>query len=300
MPNITPTVAQYFIPEIWAQRALEILRGNIVLARLVARDSADDRFVTGDVLHIPYPGTFTAQNKAAGSTVTLQAPTGSEVTVTLDKHKEVSFLIEDVARAQANQNIMDRYLNAAVPAIANAIEDDLFALYTSLTSSVGTSGTDISAATVRSARKKLNDNLAPVAPRVLIISPKDEIALLADSNLGAYFANARAEAVAEGSIGRLYGFDVYMSQRVPVVSGTPNSTKNLALHPEAFILAMRALPEPPAGTGVFATTVRDPDSDLVIRVQFAYNPSYLGLQVTLDVLYGVAVLRNALGCVVLS
>lgn len=301
MANITTTTAAAFIPEIWAQRALEVMRANVVLAKLVTKDTDVAAFQYGDVLHIPYPGTFTANDKAANSAVTLQTPTGgADISVTLNKHKEVSFLIEDPARAQANQDLMDRYINAAVPALVEAIESDLFALYSSITASVGTSGTDISASTIRSARKKLNDNKVPLQPRHLVISPKDEIALLGDSNLATYFANARSEAIAQGAIGQLYGFTVWMSQLVPVVAGTPNSTKNLAFHPEFAILAMRALPEPPAGAGARSAAIRDPESGLVIRVTSAYNPTYLGVQVTLDVLYGVALLRDDAAVVVLS
>jgi hypothetical protein len=300
MANITTTVAQYFIPEIWAQRALEVLRANIVLARLVTKDTDVAAFQVGDILHIPYPGTFTANDKAAGGSVSLQTPTGgSEVQVTLDKHKEVSFLVEDPVRAQANQDVLDRYVNAAATALAEQIESDLMGLYASLSTSIGTSGTDITAATVRQARKALNDARVPQNDRHLVISSKDEIALLGDSNLASYFAFNRV-GVPDGAIGRLYGFTIWMSQLVKVVSGTPNSTKNLAFHREAFILAMRGLPEPPPNSGARAATIRDPESGLVLRVLYAYNPTYLGVQVTMDVLYGVKVLRDAAGVVVLS
>jgi len=301
MPNITTTTAANFIPEIWANRALEVLRANIVLAKLVTRDTDITSFQVGDILHIPYPGTFTANPKSAGSTVTVQTPTGgSEVQVTLNKHIEVSFVVEDAARAMANQDLLDRYLNAAVPALAQQIESDLFGLYTGISTSVGTSGQAITAATVRSARQKLNENKCPLSPRHLVVSSADEIALLGDSNLATYFAMARSQGISDGSIGSLYGFQVWMSQLVPVVTGTPNSTKNLAFHPEALILAMRGLPEPPANSGAQATTLRDPESGLVLRVLYAYNPSYLGVQVTIDVLYGVQVLSAAKACVVLS
>jgi len=300
MANVTTTVAQYFIPEIWAQEALSVLRSNIVLAKLVAKDTDVATFNRGDVLHIPYPGTFSAKDKAADGTVTLQTPSGgTEVQVTLNKHKEVSFLIEDVVRAQENQDVMRRYVESAAIALAEQIETDLFSLYASLSNSVGTAGTDISAATIRSARKTLNDNKIPMTNRHLVISSKDEAALLADSNLASYFAH-RTQAIPEGALGRLYGFTVWMSQLVPVVSGTPDTTNNLAFHPEAFILAMRALPEPPANTGARAAVIRDPQSGLVLRVLYAYNPNYLGVQVTMDVLYGVKVLRDAAGVLVLS
>ena len=300
MPNVTTTDAAQFIPEIWAQTALEVLRANIVLARIVTKDTDVAAFNVGDVLHIPYPGTFTAQDKAANTAVTLQVPSGgADVQVTLNKHKEVSFLVEDVVRAQANQDVIQRYVSSAAVAIAEQIESDLFALYASLTSTVGTDGTDITADTVRQARKALNDNKVPQSDRHLVVSSKDEIALLGDSSLSNYFAFNRV-GVPDGAIGRLYGFTIWMSQLVPVVTGTPNSTKNLALHKEAFILAMRSLPEPPPDTGARAAAVRDPETGLVIRAVMAYNPSYLGVQVTLDVLYGVKVLRGTHGIVVLS
>ena len=300
MANVTTSIASQFIPEVWAQTALDVLRSNIVLARLVTKDTDVSAFNVGDVLHIPYPGTFSAQDKAANTSVTLQTPTGgSEVQVALNKHKEVSFLVEDVVRAQANQEVLQRYVNSAAIALAEQIESDLFALYASLTNSVGTDGTDITAETVRQARKALNDNKVPQNDRHLVISSKDEIALLGDSTLANYFAYNRV-GVPDGAIGRLYGFTIWMSQLVPVVTGTPDSTKNLAIHKEAFILAMRGLPEPPPNTGATAATVRDPESGMVIRAIMAYNPTYLGVQVTLDVLYGATVLRDTHGVVVLS
>lgn len=303
MANITQSIADTagFIPQVWAQRALDVLRANMVLARLVTKDSDFEPAFVGKTLNIPYPGTFTAQDKAADTPINPQTPTGgATVQVTLNKHKAVDFLVEDVARAQARPDLLDRYIRPAALAIAEAVENDLFALYTGLSTSVGTSGTDLTAATVRAARKTLNDKRVPQDTRYLVISPKDEISLLSDSSLQSYFAFARAQGVAEGSLGRLYGFDVYMSQLVPVVAGTPNSTKNLAFHREAFILATRPFMDPPAATGVQAATVRDLDTGLVIRVLYTYDMSHRGVRVGLDILYGVAELRDAAGVVVLS
>ena len=90
MANITRTMADTagFIPQAWAQRALDILRTNIVLARLVTKDQSFEPGWRGKTLNIPYPGTFTAQDKAADAQATVQTPTGgATVSVTLNKHK---------------------------------------------------------------------------------------------------------------------------------------------------------------------------------------------------------------------
>jgi len=300
MANITRTSAASFVPQIWANTALEILRSKVVLAKLVTRDSDIAAFQVGDTLNIPYPGAFVANDKAANTAVTLQVPTATTTSVQLNKHKEASFIVEDAARALANQDIMQRYMEAAIIPIAEQIESDLLGLYSSFSNSVGTSGTDITATTIRSARKKLNDLKAPTDNRALVVSTKDEIAILGDSTLQTFFAFAQAQAPQEGSIGRLYGFDVYVSQLVPVVAGTPNSTKNLAFNPGAIILAMRGLPDAPAGSGAQTAVVQDPVSGLSLRVTTAYNAANLGVQVTVDVLYGVAKLRDEKAVVVLS
>jgi hypothetical protein len=300
MANITRTSAGSFIPQIWANTALEILRNRVVLAKLVTRDSDIAAFQVGDTLNIPYPGAFTANDKSANTAVTLQTPTATTTSVVLNKHKEASFLIEDAARATANQDIIQRYMEAAIVPIAEQIETDLLALYSGFSNSVGTSGTDITAATIRAARKKLNDTKAPIDNRALVVSTKDEISILGDSTLQSFFAFAQAQTVKDGSIGHLYGFDVYVSQLVPVVTGSPNSTKNLAFNPGAIILAMRGLPDAPAGTGAQTSVVQDPVSGLSLRVTMAYNASNLGVQVTVDVLYGVAKLRDEKAVVVLS
>ena len=300
MADITQTVVAPFIPQIWANTALEILRNKVVLAKLVTRDSDIAAFQVGDTLNIPYPGVFVANDKAANTPVTLQVPTATTTSVVLNKHKEASFLVEDAARALSNQDVMARYMEAAVIPIAEQIESDLLGLYTGFTNTVGTSGTDLTAAVLRSTRKLMNDNKVPQDNRAVIISDKDEIALLGDSTLSTYFAYSQSQGIKEGSIGRLYGFDLYQSQLVPVVAGTPSSTKNLAFDPGAIILAMRGLPDAPAGSGAQTSVVNDPVSGLSLRCNIAYNAANLGVQVTIDVLYGVAKLRNEKAVVVLS
>ena len=298
--NITRVSAANFIPTILANSALEVLRAYIVMAQRVTKDSDIAPFSVGDTLNIPFPGTFVANDKVANAPVTYQVPTGTTTSVVLNKHKETSFILEDVATALANQSLMDRYMTAAVIPIAEQIETDIIGTYSQFTNTTGTSGTNLNFATLVATRKLMNDNKVSKLNRFMLISDKDEAALITDPSLQAYFAYNQTQALTDGVIGNVAGFQLLPSQLVPVVAGTPNSTKNFAFDPGAVILAMRGLPAAPVGSGANSSVVTDAVSGLTIRCTVAYNASLLGTQVTFDVLYGVAKLRNEKGVSVLS
>lgn len=303
MANVNNAAVGPFIPEIWANEALEILRSNIVLAPLVTRDTdITNAFSVGSKLHIPYAGTLVANDKTTNTPVTKQVPTSTDTTVTLNKHKEATVVVEDFTAAQANPVLMQSLIRAQIVALAEQIETDLFATYTAFSGTLGTSGTDLTAATVRAVNKKFTDNKIQRGNRHLVLSTKDSTALLADPNLAQFFAyNAGRGELTNGLItSDLYGVSIHESQLVPVVAGTPNSTKNLAFDPGAIIMASRRLPDAPQGTGAVQSVVTDPVSGLALRVTMSYNADNLGVQVTMDTLYGVAKLRDEKGFVVLA
>lgn len=225
---ITQSVANSdgFIPSIWAQEALPVLRNNLALAKVVAKDSdfGEGAFATvGQTLNIGYAGTFTAQDKTANTLLTASVPSGgTSAAVTLNKYKVVPFVVENIAQAQSNQNLMNRLLEPAIVALAEAVENDLFALSNSFSAaSIGTIGSDMSSASVRSAQKQLNISKAPANDRYLVMSPKDLAALEADNTLQNYFNFSAPGVVEDGSFGRsLYGFTPVMSQLVPQSSAS--------------------------------------------------------------------------------
>lgn len=294
--TIDTTQAQYFIPELWANTALEILRSNIVIAPRVTSDSDVASFTRGDVLHIPYPGTLAAYAKSAGTAYTLSQPTGeTEVQVTLDQHYAVSFVIEDVVAAQANQDLMTNYSAAAAIALAENIEGALFTTLTGSSKNYGTYGTDLSFDGLLGAWKTMTDNKCPAGQRFAAISTKDIVKLVGDTDIQNWAAFSRGNQIASSplNLGPLAGFDeVLASQLVPVVAATPDQTKNVAWRRDGAILAMRGLPTPPAGTGAVAANVRDPESGIVLRSLMSYNASVGGVQVTLEALYGTKILQN--------
>lgn len=297
--TISPTEAADFIPEIWAQSAIEILRANIVVTPRILRDSDVASFTVGDKLNIPYPGTLAASAKAFNTAYTLAQPSNADtITVELSNHQAVSIVIEDISRAQANQDLMARYGEAAAVALAEKVEGDVIAEIQTATNTDGTSayGTDLSAATLQKVWKAMTDNKAPEDGRNLIVSTKDAIALIGDSDLTTYFAFAKSQAVSNGpsALGSVYGLDIFASQLIVTDTGpSPDETKNVAFRRDGAIIAFRGMPDPPAGSGAVAANVRDPQSGVVMRVVMAYRADLGGVQVTYEVLYGVKKLNEA-------
>lgn len=291
--TISITQAQAFIPTIVANSALERLRLYTVLPRLVSTDADfTGAFTVGQTLNIPFMAAVTANQKTSGTPVTIQNPGSNQVQVTLDQHWEVSTIVEDIAASMANQSLIDRFVDNAVQALAEQLETSIFAaMNTGATVAVGSYTNDLSYATVLAARQAMNDNRVPMMRRNLVISPKDETALKSDPALQAYFSYGQNQIV-QGSIGRLEGFDVYVSQAVPVSGVT--DVNNFAWHPQGIVLAVRQLASAPAGSGVQQDVVRDSETGLAMRATLAYRPEFLGWQITLDMLWGVALTTTAL------
>ncbi len=217
MATITQSIsdASGFSPIAWALEALPVLRRNLVLCKAISMDTdISESGWQGKTLNIPYPGTFVAQDKTAGTPVTPQAPTGNATTaLTLSKHKVVDFLVEDYAAAQASSMLMQRYIQPAIVAIAEQIETDLFTMLANLSlTPVGTAGTNLNAATLFAAMKTLNIAKAPQTGRSVVISAKDQAAVLQDTTLQNYFAFSQPTDLEEGKFGRFGGMDIYMSQ----------------------------------------------------------------------------------------
>ena len=72
------------------------------------------------------------------------------------------------------------------------------------------------------------------------------------------------------------------------------TTHNLAFTKDALGLVVRRLPQPLPGTGAIAEYAEL--GNFGMRVTMSYQPNTLAQQFTVDVLYGVGVLRNASGC----
>ena len=282
----TTTTGDVFIPEIWSAEVLRATERALVMAAKVKRY---DTLVQnrGDTIHIPNLSNLTANDKTANTQVTLQAPTETETVIAIDQHKEASFLVEDLLNVQSNYDLMGEYTNKAGYAIAQAVDSDLLALYSGLTTTdQGTYGSDIGDAEILGAIEQLDLADAPLEDRCLVIFPTQKTAIAKLEKfvkadwLGQYQLPTPVSVGPESRFywGEIYGVPVYYTNQVPQTAGTPTQTHNILFHKEAFALALQQSP----------------------RTQSDYIIEYLGNLVVCDVIYGVKVLRSDFGVEVRS
>ena len=125
--QVTTSVANNFIPELWSDEVIGAYKSNLVVANLVNKLSHKGK--KGDTIYIPVPARGAASAKAANTQVTLSAATNTAVTVSINKHYEYSKLIEDIAEVQSLASMRKFYTDDAGYALAKQVDTDLVTLW---------------------------------------------------------------------------------------------------------------------------------------------------------------------------
>jgi hypothetical protein len=150
--HVTTTTAAVMIPEIWSSRVNDFYRANLKAAAFF-EDWSEDVSEGGDIIHKPNVSEMTANNKAVGSEVTLNAPTETDVDLTINTHKEVSFIIEDAVKSKikSSYRIQETYAKNAGYTVAATLEDALLGLFSGFSQTVGDSSTALNDSNIRQA-----------------------------------------------------------------------------------------------------------------------------------------------------
>lgn len=297
MPLMTDANVTNAIVKLVAAEALEALMGNLVMGKLVNRSYEPMLAQAGDTVNVPIPAVLAANDLTRGSAVVTQAVSLGNAQIVLNKHKEATFNIPDVTRALASPDLIKTYLEPATIAIAEAIEGDLLALYSSFTTNatLGSSGTTITEALIDAAETALFAQKIPQGqPKFLVVNGDTYGAIRQISRFSEMQTYGNGlDAIGNGNVGKIKDFFVFRSQFVKQTGSGPTSTHNIAFARDAIALAMRRLPQPMPGTGAIAEYAEM--GNFGVRVTMSYQPNTLSQQFTVDALYGCAVLRNAFG-----
>ena len=295
--QVTTTIANNFIPELWSDEVIGAYKSNLVVANLVTKLSHKGK--KGDTIHIPVPARGSASAKAANTQVVLSAATNTVVNISIDQHYEYSKLIEDIAEVQSLASMRKFYTDDAGYALATQVDTKLFGMAEGLqggtvggtgaasweTAVIGSIGTtaytgnssnaaDITDAGIRKMILTLDNADVPMDNRSLVMPPIAANDLLGINRFTEQQFIGSGDAIKTGKIGQIYGVDVFITSNAPAASGNSGADRvGMLLHKDALVLA----------------------EQLGVRSQTQYKQEYLGDLFTSDTIYGVGELRNDAG-----
>jgi hypothetical protein len=231
------------VPEVWSAKMIVARENYLVAAKVVMR--ADDEVANfGDVIHFPEVGDATATEVSPGTDVSYQAFNDSEVTITINKHYESSFLVHDRFSAQTKYRYADKKAEKCGYALGKTVDSAILALYSSAANNVGSGSAAISELNIIKANRLLDSADVPADDRHFIIESYGKAQMNDIDNFVQYQITGKASpAVTTGKrgygYGDIWGVTVHVSNNVPVEAATPAVVHGLFLHREAIGLAIQ-------------------------------------------------------------
>lgn len=226
MANVTITTSATFIDQVWSPELNRAVQFDVVVSALFDdKSSLVDSH--GNTIHLPSRHNLTANAKAPGTALTPQALTEPDQTFTVpmtNGHRAIAQQIEDIAEIQSRYDIRSETTLAGAYALARQMDVDAASLFSGLSNTTGTIGSELSDDNLLAGRTTLRNSAAP-RPWYIIVSPATYSGFLKlekFTNMLYVGQEEAGTAVEEAKIGRVYGADVYESQ---LLAGTaPNST----------------------------------------------------------------------------
>lgn len=291
----TSTTLAVMLPTLWGEKINDFYKSKLILADFFV-DRSSELSSGGTALYTPNMTEMSANSKSNATAVTLNQPTETKITLTVDQWYEVSFAIEDKEAAQMKHSyyIQEKYAMNAGYTIAKKLEVALASLFSGFDTTVGTSTATLADSIIRSAIATLE---------AANIDTSEDVAFFLDSKV---FWN-QVQGIDKFSLAvnspvndptakrptyRLMGIPVRISNNIQYVSGTTGRYNAIA-HKDALHWATS-----PLGAG--GSLGSSMTGSYGVRVQSNYIPEYLSTVTTADLLYGVIENRGTSGVCIMT
>lgn len=197
----------------FAQEALIQLEKVLGMAGRVHRGYSAENKARGDTISIRRPASFTSTAMPA-----TQSDLATEsVNITLDKWEGVTFGLTDKDLSLSAEQIITDHIRPATVAIADKVDQTLAALYKDIPWVLAQTATP-ALADIAAVRKIMMDNRVPLADKAKLhgmIDSATELAYLTALAAAGQQGATQDPSLREGSMGRLFGFDVWANQNTP-------------------------------------------------------------------------------------
>lgn len=231
------------------------------------------------------PTALSAQSKDVSGSYSSSDVTLTDITVTLANHSYVQFALNEVTMAKSMINIEKNFIAPASLALAQDIEDKIFALVknANYSNSVVASAGAFDYAKLVDLEASV-DALGYGKEKALILPSSYIATLRKDSAVRDSLNTTVNETTVNGSIGRLGGFDIVKNNRVPA---NGENLKGFAVDRRGIVVAARVLPLAEAA-GV-SMSVSSLPNGLSVRQTRYFDPTKGDWIFRFDVIHGCAV-----------
>jgi hypothetical protein len=202
-------------------RAVGVLKRRSHMARYVTTGYSLTPGQKGKTVDVEIPPTATASAITASNAYPSNTDTtATTVPITLDKWYGSDFQMsdKDMTQVDKDQNFYPAAAEASLWAVVKQVDDDLLALYKDVYNAGGTAGTtpfaSTSAAWTTGARKLLNQSLAPMDDRTVVLDADAEANAVNLSEFKSLYASGDPGVIVDGEIGRKLGANWVLNQGV--------------------------------------------------------------------------------------
>lgn len=198
----------------FAQEALIQLEKVLGMAGRVHRGYSSESKARGDTIAIRRPSTFTSTAMPSS-----QSDLDTEsVDIKLDKWEGVVFGLTDKDLSLSADQIITDHIRPAAYAIADKVDQTMAALYIDIPWVLAQTATPV-LTDIAAVRKVMMDNRVPLGDPAMLhgmIDSATELAYLTDLAKTGNIRETQGPALRDGSLGRLFGYDVFANQNTPV------------------------------------------------------------------------------------
>jgi hypothetical protein len=207
------------ITPVLVANAVQVLRTNSVLPRLVNRDIEQTAVQQGETINVGIAGALTVTDVNPSNVIPApQNVVFTKVPVDLDQWKKVDFSLTDKEMHEIANGNFPRVAEEAVSKLAKYVDQFLLGMYKEFYGTAGTAGTvpftNEKPTDAANLRKVLNNQLCPLENRHCVFNADAEASALGVPA----FANAEwhgdPQAIIEGKLNMRLGFQWWMDQNV--------------------------------------------------------------------------------------
>jgi len=281
MSNTLGTISAAIV----AQEALTKLEAQFPLLTKVTSNFGADNIGYGSTINTRILSDVTAQDYDATNGYVPYAATGSNVSVTINKHKHATVAFNDQENS-VGVDWVGNFSDAIADGLGNAMVDDLFALVTTSNFSNATTVTSVAfdRTSIIKANGALSTRKIAKANRYAVVNPTYYAALAEDSSLANQAFYAKSNLAETGIVPFVGGCEIIESS-VPTNS---QGLVGLVYHPSALVIATRVPSVPETSLGE-VTVVSSPKLGVSVQVRKFYDIAKGQTVISANIMYGVAV-----------